>query len=484
MATNRSTQAALTIALSLFVMLTFALGVTTYLFFTKRQQADEAQETAEQQTEEAQAELGATKDEMETLRGIIGVAADAPIADVETGLADLFEGDFAGFTGDQKSYLKLIEWLRAEFRDKSAKVKTAEEQQRETKAKADAAVQAAVDAQKQAETAAAEAKAAFQKATEDFNTKWAAHEAKQGTLLEEKQGEERKARDLESLKTQIASVGDYLPPERKPAFENVKKDPAGQLELIRNELRNQTKAIIKLNEWLTVARMADPAVQEAVATLRPAEDRIAGFDGRVVDVDPRTDTALVSTPSTAGIRPGLVLHVFPPDEQRPQFGNRKAVLEVTVVEGPGTVRTAIRREDDRNPILSGDGVASSLWATGIAPAIMIVGYADVDQDGRSDHERLAALATSAGGRIVDGVAADTALVVDLGQPAQTEGRDEAPGWSAEEKRRDRALKTAKTYGVRVGGMDVLLDMLGLDADSFTAGRLPRGRSSGRFPPSR
>ena len=91
MASNRTTQAALTIALSLFVMLTFALAVTTYLFFSKRQEADTAQQAAAASAAEAQAAMQATKDEMVTLRGIIGVADDMPIADVETGLAKLFE---------------------------------------------------------------------------------------------------------------------------------------------------------------------------------------------------------------------------------------------------------------------------------------------------------------------------------------------------------------------------------------------------------
>ena len=61
MAINR-TQQALSIALSLFVMLTFALGVTTYLFFTKRKEADQAQQTATIAAAEAQAAMQATKD--------------------------------------------------------------------------------------------------------------------------------------------------------------------------------------------------------------------------------------------------------------------------------------------------------------------------------------------------------------------------------------------------------------------------------------
>lgn len=482
MASNRTTQAALTIALSLFVMLTFALGVTTYLFFSKRQEADQAQQAATASAAEAQAAMQATKDEMGTLRGIIGVAADMPIADVETGLGKLFEGDFQGFAGDEKSYLKLIEWLRAEFRAKAEAVKKAEEAQKASETKAAADVKAAQDALAAAKAAEAKALADFKAATDQFAQNRAAHETQQGKLLDEKRGEEEKARDLESLKVQITGVGEYLPPARRTGLEA--KKPEEQLEVIRNELRSQTKEIARLNELLAVARIADPAIQEAIAKLQPENDRIDGVDGRVADIDARSGTVLVSCRSTSGIRPGLVLHVFPPGGQRPQFGDRKAVIEVTEIEGPNLVRAAIRSEDSRNPILSGDGVASSLWAPGISPAIVIVGFADVDADGRSDADALGELVTKAGGRVMEAVATDTALVVDLGQPSSGEKEGDVPGWANEAKRRDRALKTAKLYGTRVGSLEALLDMLGLDADSFAEARLPRSRTDGRFPARR
>jgi len=479
MASNRTTQAALTIALSLFVMLTFALAVTTYLFFSKRQEADTAQQAAAAGAAEAQAAMQATKDEMAKLRGIIGVAEDMPIADVETGLGKLFEGDFQGFVGDAKSYLKLIEWLRAEFRTKAEAVKKAEADKAAAETKATADVKAAQDALEVAKAAEAKAKADLDAATKQFAEGRSAHETQQRKLLDEKRSEEEKARDLESLKVQIVGVGEYLPPARRVGLDQ--KKPEEQLELIRNELRSQSKEITRLNELLSVARIADPAVQEAIAKLQPAADRIDGVDGRVIDVDARSGTVLVSCRSTSGIRPGLVLHVFPPGGQRPQFGDRKAVVEVTAIEGPNLVRAVVRREDSRNPILSGDGVASSLWAPGVSPAIVIVGFTDVDADGRSDAEMLTELVTKAGGRVVEGVGTDTALVVDLGPPP---AGDEVPGWATEEKRRDRSLKTAKLYGTRVGSLENLLDMLGLDADSFDTARLPRGRTDGRFPARR
>jgi hypothetical protein len=482
MAVNRTTQAALTIALSLFVMLTFALAVTTYLFFTQRQEADKAQEASTTSATQAQAELQATKDEMATLRGIMGVSADTPIADVETSLAKLFEGDFQGFAGDEKSYLKLIEWLRAEFRSKAEAVKKAEAEKAAAEIKAGDDVKAAQESLAAAKAAEEKAKADLDAATKQFADSRGQHEAQQSKLLDEKRAEEEKARDLESLKLQIVGVGEYLPPALRVGL--AAKKPEEQLEVIRNELRNQSKAITRLNDLLSAARIADPEVQEVIAKLQPADDRIDGVDGRVADVDPRSGTALVSCRSTAGMRPGLVLHVFPPGDQRPQFGDRKAVLEVTQVEGPNLLRAAIRREASRDPILAGDGVASSLWSPGVSPAIVIVGFADVDADGRSDSDVLAALVTKAGGRVVESVATDTALIVDLGMPPPAADGSQEPGFAAQAKRRDRELKTANLYGTRKGSIDTLLDMLGLDADSFTASRLPRGQSVGQFPARR
>ena len=115
---------------------------------------------------------------------------------------------------------------------------------------------------------------------------------------------------------------------------------------------------------------------------------------------------------------------------------------------------------------------------------MIVGFSDVDGDGRSDLKILTDLIESAGGRVADGVSSGSALVVDLGSPPGDNLERTAPDWPAEEKRRKRALDAAKTYGVRVAGTAVLLDMLGLDADSFAPGRFARQRLPTRLPPSR
>jgi hypothetical protein len=486
MASNRSTQNALLIALSIFVMLTFALGVTTYLFFNKAEEALAAQRAAAAEAVDAGNKARQTADDMNTLRGIIGVAADVPVADVDTQLTGLFEGDFAGYSQDERSYLKLIEWLRQEYRDKNTRVKTVEEEKKSLAAQKAAEVAAAEKAKQDALAAAAAAKDAQSKDKADFDGKWSVHEEEQKKLTAARRAAEEKARDLEGLKAEIAKGLDYMPPTKKPEYRAAIEadNSVKQLDLLRFELRGRAKEIADLNALLARLRVADRDLQEAIVAARPADDRIDGFNGRVVSVDPRTGTALVSCRTTAGLRPGLVLHVFPPDDPQPEFGSRKGVVEITEVEGPTLIRAVIRRQSSRDLILAGDGVSSSLWAGGVSPDIVIVGFTDLDYDGRSDFESLRATVEQAGGRIVDAVAPNTALVVDLGQPSVGDDGREIPGWAAEAKRRSRNLDSAKTYNIRVTGVDGLLDMLGLDKESFRPGRLPKARAVGGLPARR
>jgi hypothetical protein len=483
MAINRSTQAALTIALSIFVMLTFALAITTYLYFNKAQEAEEGRATANAQAADAETNARQTAEQMNELREVVGVQPDVPVADIRAELENRIAGQFAGFPVENASYLRLLEWVRTEFEKKSTAVKTADDEKKALAAQKAAEVAAAEKAKAAAVAAEQAAKEASAAAKADFDKRSAEHKTNQDAILAQKQAAEQAANALRSLKAEVEKGLDFMPPSRKPEFERAiaDKDSIKQLDLMRFELRTRAKSIAELNEILARLRVADPKLQEEIIAARPADDRIDGFNGHIVSVDPRLGTALISCRTTAGLRPGLVLHVFTPDDPQPEFGTRKAVVEITEVEGPTLVRAAIRRQDSRNPILSGDGVSSSLWAGGVTPEIVIVGFADVDADGRSDRESLAAIIEQAGGRVVDAVAPNTSLVVDLGQPTAGEDGREVPGWPAESRRRTRNLDDAKTFNIRVTGLAGLLDMLGLDAESFRPGRLPKPRAVGRLP---
>jgi hypothetical protein len=484
MAINRSTQAALTIALSIFVMLTFALGITTYLYFNKAQEAEQGLATATAEAANAENNARQTAEQMNELREVVGVQPDTPVAEVRSQLENRIAGQFAGFPVEDATYLKLLEWVRTEFEKKSTAVKTADEEKKALAAQKAAELAGAEKAKAAALKAEQDAKDASAAAAADFAQRRSGVERERDDLLAKKQAAEQESNALRSLKAEVAKGLDFMPPSRKGAFQTeIEADnPIKQLDLMRLELRSRAKTIQELNDILARLRVADPRLQQEIIAARPADDRIDGFNGHIVSVDPRLGTALISCRTTAGLRPGLVLHVFTPDDPQPEFGTSKAVVEITEVEGPTLLRAAIRRQkNSRDPILSGDGVSSSLWAGGVTPEIVVVGFADVDSDGRSDRDLMAAIIEEGGGRIVDAVAPNTALVVDLGQPSAGEAGREVPGWPAESKRRSRSLDDAKAYNIRVTGLPGLLDMLGLDAESFRPGRLPKPQAVGRLP---
>ncbi len=483
MAGSRSTTTGLTIALSIFVMLAFALGITTYLYFDKAEKAEASRAQAASDAAKAETKTRETADEMIRLREIIGVATDVPVDAIDTQFNALVTGEFSGFPGDTPTYLKLIEWLQQDFRENHTRVKTIEEDKKALAAQKDAEVASAEKARQDA-IAAAE-KAAEEKTTDkaDFDAKWTKHEEEQAKVMDARRVAEERARELASLKAEVEKGLDYMPPVRKAEFRAAIEagDLIKQLDLLRFELRLRAKEIETLNTVLAKVRVADPELQKTIASARSEDDRIDGFNGHVVSVDARTGTALISCRTTAGVRPGLVLQVFPPGDPRPEFGSHKGVVEISEVQGPTLLKAVLRREDPRNPILTGDGVSSSLWAGGGSPDVVIVGFSDADSDGQSDLALLSTFVERAGGRIVDAVTPGTSLVVDLGQPPAGGGGQDVPGWPAESKRRTRNLDSARTYNVRVTGIEGLLSMLGLEADSFLPGNLPKGRAVGRLP---
>lgn len=485
MASSRTTQTALTIALSIFVMLAFALGVTTYLYFDKAEKAELAKNQASGDAAKSEEKARKTSEEMNRLREVIGVAADVPIDDVDTQLRTLVSGDFDGFKDEAPTYLKLLEWVRTEYRDKNTRVKTLDEEMKALAAQKDADVASAQTALQKAQEAEQQAAAQRDKEKTDFEERWKQHEEEQRKVAEAKSAADEKVRAMEGLKAEVEKGLDYMPPTRQAEYRAAIEagDLIKQLDLLRFELRGRAKEIDRINGILSRLRVADPELQRTIADARPVNDRIDGFKGHIVSVDPRTETALVSCRTTAGLRPGLVLHVFPPDDPQPEFGTRKGVVEISDIEGPTLVRAVVRREDARNPILSGDGVSSSLWSGGFVPEIVIVGFADVDSDGGTDMAAFKGIVEKAGGKIVDAVAPNTAVVVDLGQPPSAQDGREVPGWPAEAKRRTRNLDSARVYNIRVTGLDGLLDMLGLDQESFRPGRLPKARGGvvGRLP---
>ena len=125
MAANRaSAQQGLTIALIVFVMLTFILAVTTYLFFKKASDADTAMTAANADSSKAKQEMQKVAEDRAKLLGILGFPEGTAVADVETETNEAFEKKYGDFRDDQKAYLKLSDWLLGAVKSKDEALKT------------------------------------------------------------------------------------------------------------------------------------------------------------------------------------------------------------------------------------------------------------------------------------------------------------------------------------------------------------------------
>jgi hypothetical protein len=477
MAVDR-TKATLSIALIVFVMLSFVLGITTYVFSSSQaREAGRADETGAELAE-LKRRLEAEAGEKDRLRDVIGTAEDT-VDSIEAERTTLFETSFAGYPDDQKTYSGLVAWLGKAITGKDADLARVEQDKAALAAEKDKAVAAAEAARQAAEQAQAKAEETLKQEQEDFKKRRVEAEQK----MEELSGLHKQALatadQMRAITEEIEKLGVLLGPDLRrkfaaPAAEGQPEPWPERVRFARRELEERQRQIRDLNETLGRLRVADDKLQRLVRDATPADDRIDGFDGRIVAVNAADSTALVLCPTTAGLRPGLVLFAYDPADPRPEFGARKATLQVVEVESPTLARARILRDTVANPLLSGDGVATSLWSPGEGAEVVIVGFVRLGDDPTGELGALRERIERAGARVVDAVSSRTTIVVDAGPPDTSDiNAGTARSWrAADENRRKKAIERAQELGLRVTGLAGLLEMLGLDVPTAGAGQRP------------
>jgi len=473
-ASRNSAQQGLTIALIVFVMLTFILAVTTYLFFRKATDADAAAAVATGEASKAKGDMQKAADDRAKLLGILGFPEDKPVADVEAETTEAFAKKYGDFRDDQKAYLKLSDWLLGAVKSKDEALKTLQAEKLAMETGKDSALADARNRQNELEQLLKKQLAD----AEDERTKFNEGREKYETLTAQLQADLKKSNEesdrMKLLVEEIAKGEQVVSVDRQAKYKAAKAE--GQVAQLLEELRSREGTIARQNEILADLRLADKGLQDMVLAATPKDDRIDGFDGQVVSVNEVEGTLLLDVRSTQGLRTGTIFNIYDPRDPRPQIGAKKAVAEVQAIEGPSVARARIRHQSSRDPVLAGDGVATSLWSPGQGFEAVFVGYVQVDRDGAQDSDDLARLVERSGGRVEPSVTPSTTLLVDAGPPRILAG-ERPSGWQPkDETRRERMLKEAKRLGVRVVGVDTFLDMMGLDRSSFDTNRLrPAGR---------
>ena len=491
MASNNSNVVqSFSIALIVFVMLTFVLAVTTYLFFKKADENLKLMEAKQKEASDANTKrLEAEKNRLELVKDVLGFPEDMANPEILERKRDSID-DVYGKYLEQPTYDSVVEWLSSSIQKHYEAMSSLQAEKdrfaAEKKALADKQVA-------ELEKLAASRKAAqddldkLRKEKSDYEKESTDQKNK---LVAEKGASDAQIKRLKLLSEEIAKGKPYLSPERaknwpadaKPAEGDKGAAEVGsderRIALMLDEMRDRERTIVRLNQIIAQLRVADPALQSTVLAATPKDDRVDGFDGRILSVNELDRTVLVSCGRTTGLRAGLQFNVYDPTDPRPQLGSKKAVVEVVAIESDSLVRCRVRKDSARDPIIPGDVVATSLWSPETPLEVVVVGLVQFGGDPESDRTRLEQLVQRIGGTVVDSVTPSTTMVVDAGVPQSKGGDPEAQAasrkqWTAKQKEtRTRQLDAAKQLGIKVVAIEPFLGMMGLQTESVRSNRLP------------
>jgi hypothetical protein len=480
---NSSVVQSFSIALIVFVMLTFVLGVTTYLFFKKADENLKLMEAKQTEASDANTKrLEAEKNRLELVKDVLGFPEELGNPEILKRKQDAID-DVYGKYLEQPTYDSVVEWLSSSVQKHHEAMSSLQaEKDRFAAEKKELADRHESELKKKEEsTQNAVAKIKAVESKQQASEAAAADSIKQ--LEQARDAATAQTKRLKLVGEKISEARPYLSLDRQQKWPADSEAADGdrderRVAVLLDEMRDRERTIVRLNQIIAQLRVADPALQTTVLAATPKDDRVDEFDGRILSVNELDRTVLVSVGRTTGLRAGLQLNVYNPTDPQPQIGSKKAVVEVVAIESDSLVRCRVRKDSTRDPIIPGDVVATSLWSPGTPLEVVIVGITQFGGEPEGDRKRLEQLVERVGGTVADTVSPSTTMVVDAGVP-QSKGID-AEGqvasrkfWSAKQKeRRVSQMKAAEQMGIKVTAIEPFLDMLGLQVESVRANRLP------------
>ncbi len=467
---------ALTVALIIFVMCTFVLAVTTYVFYAQNEDNKAAKKEADNAANEARQSLAtAERTQKDLLESRIGVNEGDSIDAVDKELASLQDKvkKYGGDGNTTPTYREIIKTLDKALANKDSANKTLEANIRDLESNL-AASRASLDEKTESHNSAIDEKQKELARISQENKKWQDDftERYQASIQEIEKERAEKER-LIALEDQITKfILPSLKAESQQNYKAAQGDPASQLQIIAKELNEQIAAIKKKNQVLGYMRIADQRVIDYIHSYIKnslPEDRVEGFDGTVVVVNELEQTVVIAFPQTYSLRIGTIFSVYNPGEHLPLTSSKKALVEIiSKDDSKRTARGRVLGGSNFDPVLKGDAVATNLWSPLMPLQVVLAGRIQLDQDSATDNEDLKELIEKAGGTVTDQVSYMTTFVVDAGMPNQQEQDDE---YREQKRQRQATIARAKELGVKILNTDRFLEMFGLEENYFDADHL-------------
>ena len=168
----------------------------------------------------------------------------------------------------------------------------------------------------------------------------------------------------------------------------------------------------------TAQRLSNQEEKNLVAQLkaRPKSERFEIPDGKITAVNEATGIVWINIGSRDRLKPLTSFSVYPATQLGVMRGpgDIKAKIEVIKILDGQFAQCRIIEDSINDPILIGDQIYSPLWQRGIQVHFALIGFFDIDGDGKSDRDKVKNIIRSAGGII------DAELSIeDIADPEKT-----------------------------------------------------------------
>lgn len=418
----KPTQLALHITLIVFVLLTIASSVTSYIFYDKYRIEVDATLAAVEKTKEVEQQRKKADEERNRLKKLVGKEATEPVDVIMKTFEEhqkIYGGalpeetrDYPTMLQNQRDFIQTLEKEKTEFENES---KTAQ--------------------------------AASQKSKKDAADRVDSYEQKF-------QGEKTRIDDLhqkyveldKDYKNKQASIEEQLEDTRQEA-QNLKTEAKAREDALRDQSNERSRKIADLQE-----------------ELRPYNQwESEPPDGKVLSINQAASTVFIDLGSKDGLRRQTTFAVVPYDVKNALNMQPKGALEVVRVIDSHLAEARIIDDTLDNPIIPGDRIVSKIFNPGRPEHFAVVGLIDFNGDGRSDLQQLISLIRRNGG-VVDAWVDDNGLrkgKFEDGTRFLIMGRP--PDEKSEERVREsykKMLKDAEKFPVGRIDVDIFLDYIG------------------------
>ncbi|MBU4271447.1 MAG: hypothetical protein KKE86_00345 [Planctomycetes bacterium] len=348
----------LQITLIVFVMLTIVLGVMTYLFYRRYEEAAiKAKTNANEASREAQL-ASKNEDDANELKRLIGVAPTEKVDDITTLSKEDMKKYGQSYPEEARYYRLLLEKMQKTIEEKNAELSDAKNDIRRRddlyavrEKNTDPKIKQFQDASVKASQDLTDERSKFKGEVERKN--------EEGTRLHEN-------------------------------LQNSRKDAAEQI----------AKVEAKLQKTDSLASKRGTIIDDLTIKIESFEKgKIDAPDGEVLWTNQREGTVWINLGRADTLKRQVTFSVYPSDNTNLTVSDKKGSIEITHILGEHLAEARVLDDQIGDPIVPGDKIHTVLWSAGKKRHFALAGLIDIDGDGRSDLDMVINIIRLNGGEI-------------------------------------------------------------------------------------